>query len=108
MASSISASLSSNRCRCSSVVSISASLANHPIAGVTASVPMITKGGIESISKNLTMEYAKEGIRFTTVAPVIVDTPLQKDDPKDFLRTLYPMVSISDAHEIVDAIVFLA
>jgi NAD(P)-dependent dehydrogenase (short-subunit alcohol dehydrogenase family) len=91
-----------------SVVSITASLADHPIAGVTASVPMITKGGIESISKNLAMEYAKEGIRFNTVAPGTVDTPLHKDNPKDFLRTLSPMESISDAQEIVDAVVFLA
>jgi len=91
-----------------SVVSITASLADHPIAGVTASVPMITKGGIESISKNLAMEYAKEGIRFNTVAPGTVNTPLHKDNPKDFLRTLSPMASISDAQEIVDAVVFLA
>jgi NAD(P)-dependent dehydrogenase (short-subunit alcohol dehydrogenase family) len=91
-----------------SVVSITASLADHPIAGVTASVPLITKGGIESISKNLAMEYAKEGIRFNAVAPGTVDTPLHKDNPKDFLRTLSPMGSISDAQEIVDAVVFLA
>jgi NAD(P)-dependent dehydrogenase (short-subunit alcohol dehydrogenase family) len=91
-----------------SVVSISASLADHPIAGVRASVPMMTKGGIESISKNLAMEYAKDGIRFNTVAPGEVDTPLHKDDPKDFLRTLSPMGSISDTQEIVDAVVFLA
>lgn len=91
-----------------SVVSITASLANHPIAGITASVPMITKGGIESISKNLAMEYAKEGIRFNTVAPGVVDTPLHQDNSKDFLRTLSPMGSISDAQEIVDAVVFLA
>jgi NAD(P)-dependent dehydrogenase (short-subunit alcohol dehydrogenase family) len=91
-----------------SVVSISAFLAEHPIAGVTASVPMMTKGGIESISKNLAMEYAKEGIRFNAVAPGEVDTPLNKDNPKDFLRTLSPMGSISDAQEIVDAVVFLA
>jgi NAD(P)-dependent dehydrogenase (short-subunit alcohol dehydrogenase family) len=91
-----------------SVVSISASLADHPIAGVTASVPMMTKGGIESISKNLAMEYAKDGIRFNTVAPGEVDTPLHKDDPKDFLRTLSPMGSISGTQEIVDAVVFLA
>jgi len=91
-----------------SVVSISAFLAEHPIAGVTASVPMMTKGGIESISKNLAMEYAKEGIRFNAVAPGEVDTPLNKDTPKDFLRTLSPMGSISDAQEIVDAVVFLA
>ncbi len=91
-----------------SVVSISASLADHPIAGVTASVPMITKGGIESISKNLAMEYAKEGIRFNSVAPGEVDTPLHQDDPRDFLRTLSPMGSISNAQEIADAVVFLA
>jgi NAD(P)-dependent dehydrogenase (short-subunit alcohol dehydrogenase family) len=91
-----------------SVVSISASLADHPIAGVMTSVPMITKGGIESISKHLAMEFAKEGIRFNTVAPGEVDTPLHKDSPKDLLRTLSPMGSISDAQEIADAVVFLA
>ncbi len=91
-----------------SVVSITTSMVDHPIAGVTASVPMITKGGIESISKNLAMEYAKVGIRLNTVAPGVVDTPLHKDDPKDFLRTLSPMGSIADAQEIVDAVVFLA
>jgi len=91
-----------------SVVSITSSMVDHPIAGVTASVPMLTKGGIESISKNLAMEYAKEGIRFNTVAPGIVDTPLHKDDSKDVLRTLSPMGSISDPQEIVEAVVFLA
>jgi NAD(P)-dependent dehydrogenase (short-subunit alcohol dehydrogenase family) len=91
-----------------SVVSISASLANHTIVGVTASVPMITKGGIESISKNLAMEYAQEGIRFNSVAPGVVDTPLHQDNPKDLLRTRSSMGGISDAQEIVDAVVFLA
>src|SRR2546429_1161169 len=108
MASSISASLPSGRCRSrkrgGSVVSITASLADHPIAGVTASVAMITKGGIESISKNLAMEYAQEGIRFNSVAPGVVDTPLHQDNPKDLLRTRSPMGGISDAQEIVDAV----
>ena len=86
-----------------SVVSITTSMLDHPIAGVTASVPMMTKGGIESISKNLAMEYAKEGIRLNTVAPGVVDTPLHKDNPKDCLRTLSPMGSTADTQEIVDA-----
>ncbi|WP_420917252.1 SDR family NAD(P)-dependent oxidoreductase [Dictyobacter halimunensis] len=90
------------------VVSITASLVDHPIAEVTASVPMITKGGIDSISKNLAMEYAKEGIRFNTVAPGVVNTPLHQDDPKEFLSTLSPMGSPSDEQEIADAVVFLA
>lgn len=91
-----------------SVVSITTSMVDHPIAGVTASVPMMTKGGIEAISKNLAMEYAKEGIRFNTVAPGQVETPLHQDDPQEFLRTLSPMGSISDTQEIVDAVVFLS
>jgi len=91
-----------------SIVSITASLADHPIVGVTASVPMITKGGIEAISKNLAMEYAKEGIRFNCVAPGIVDTPMHQDAPQEFLRTVSPMGSNSDAQEIADAVVFLA
>lgn len=53
------------------------------------------------------MEYAKDGIRVNTVAPGIVDTPLHKDNPKDFLKTLSPMGTISTAQEIADAVVFL-
>jgi NAD(P)-dependent dehydrogenase (short-subunit alcohol dehydrogenase family) len=90
-----------------SIVSITTPLIDHPIAGVTASVAMMTKGGIDAISKNLAMEYARDGIRVNTVAPGVVDTPLHKDNPKDFLRTLSPMASISDVREIVDAVVFL-
>ena len=90
-----------------SIVSITTPLVDHPIAGVNASVAMLTKGGIEAVSKNIAMEYAKEGIRVNTVAPGVVDTPLHKDNPKDFLRTLSPMHSISSVQEIVDAVVFL-
>jgi NAD(P)-dependent dehydrogenase (short-subunit alcohol dehydrogenase family) len=90
-----------------SIVSITTPLIDHPIAGVTASVAMMTKGGVDAISKNLAMEYARDGIRVNTVAPGVVDTPLHKDNPKDFLKTLSPMASISDVQEIVDAVVFL-
>lgn len=90
-----------------SVVSITTPLTDHPIAGFSASVSMMTKGGINAISKNLAMEYAKEGIRFNIVAPGVVDTPLHKDNPKDFLKTLSPMAGISNVEEIADAVVFL-
>lgn len=90
-----------------SIVSITTPLIDHPIAGLTASVAMMTKGGIDAISKNLAMEYARDGIRVNTVAPGVVDTPLHKDNPKDFLRTLSPMGSISDVRDIVDAVIFL-
>jgi NAD(P)-dependent dehydrogenase (short-subunit alcohol dehydrogenase family) len=51
------------------VVSITAALADLPIAGVNASVSMITKGGLNTLIRSLAIEYAKEGIRFNAVAP---------------------------------------
>jgi NAD(P)-dependent dehydrogenase (short-subunit alcohol dehydrogenase family) len=90
-----------------SIVSIGASTADHPMAGVNASVPMITKGGIHAVSKSLAMEYARDGIRFNVVAPGIVDTPMHHGGPMEFLKKLSPMGAISDVQEIVDAVVFL-
>lgn len=90
-----------------SVVSITATIADHPLAAFTASVPMITKGGINAISRSLAMEYAKQGIRVNAVAPGVVDTPLLKDAPKDFLSTLSPLGQISAARDIAEAVFYL-
>src|SRR5580698_1188787 len=90
-----------------SVVNITSTLAGHPIAGVNSSVLMITKGGLEAVTRNLAMEYVKQGIRVNAVAPGIVDTPMHTDDPKDFLKTLQPMGGISSVKDIVDAIMYL-
>src|ERR1044071_6383416 len=62
-----------------SIVTITAALARNPIRGVTAAVPMITKGGLETITRHLAMEYAKDGIRVNAVAPGVVYTPLHRD-----------------------------
>src|SRR5258708_18794776 len=86
-----------------SVTSITASLLKNPIAGLPASVPMITKGGLDAITLSLSREYAKINIRFNAVAPGVVDTPLHKNTPRDFMKTLSPMRTISDAKDIAEA-----
>jgi NAD(P)-dependent dehydrogenase (short-subunit alcohol dehydrogenase family) len=90
-----------------SVVSISAALVDNPIAGLTASVSMITKGGLNAITRSLAMEYAKEHIRFNAVAPGVVDSPLHAEDSKDSLKTLSPMGTISTVEDIASAVVYL-
>ena len=90
-----------------SVVNITASLADQPIAGVTASVSMITKGGLNAVIRSLAIEYAKEGIRFNAVAPGVVSTPLHKDDSMDFLKTLNPMGKVAEVKDIVEAVLYL-
>jgi NAD(P)-dependent dehydrogenase (short-subunit alcohol dehydrogenase family) len=90
-----------------SVTSVTASLAQHPIAGLPASVSMLTKGGLNALTLSLANEYAKSNIRFNAVAPGAVDTPIVKGIAKDFLKTLSPMGAISDANDIADAVIYL-
>jgi NAD(P)-dependent dehydrogenase (short-subunit alcohol dehydrogenase family) len=91
-----------------SIVTVTAALARNPIRGVTASVPMITKGGLETITRHLAMEYAKDGIRVNAVAPGVVDTPLHRDTPRDLMQSLSPMGNVSTVKEVVDAVMYLS
>ena len=90
------------------VVSITAALADQPVAGVNASVSMITKGGLNTVTRSLAIEYAKEGIRFNAVAPGVVDTPLQKNAPKKSLAARQPMKTITEVKDIVEAVLYLS
>jgi NAD(P)-dependent dehydrogenase (short-subunit alcohol dehydrogenase family) len=90
------------------VVTISASSVDQPIAGVNGSVSMITKGGLNAITRSLAIEYSREGIRFNIVAPGIVDTPMHKDEPKDALKGLQPMGKIGSVKDVVDAVLYLS
>jgi NAD(P)-dependent dehydrogenase (short-subunit alcohol dehydrogenase family) len=90
-----------------SIVSISSSIVDHPLEVFTASFPMITKGGIDAVSRSLAMEYAKAGIRVNVVAPGIVDTPMHEKNPKDFLKTLSPLRQIAASKDIAEAVLYL-
>jgi len=87
------------------VVSITAALADRPIAGVNGSVSMITKGGLNSATQNLAIEYADDGIRFNAVAPGEVDTPMHQNDPNE--STLQPTMRKATVKDIVDAVLYL-
>ncbi len=86
-----------------SVTTITASLADNPIAGLPASIPMITKGGLESVTRSLASEYAKDHIRFNAVSPGVVDTPLHTD-----VKARSPMGTFSDSKDIATAVIYLA
>ena len=87
------------------VVSITAALADRPIAGVNGSISMITKGGLNSATQNLAIEYARDGIRFNAVAPGEVDTPMHQNDPKD--STSQPAIKKATVKDVVDAVLYL-
>jgi NAD(P)-dependent dehydrogenase (short-subunit alcohol dehydrogenase family) len=89
------------------VVTITTSLADQPISGVPAAIPILTKAGLNGVTKALAIEHAAEGIRVNAVAPGIIDTPLHKPETHETLKSLHPIARLGSVAEIVDAVMFL-
>lgn len=90
-----------------SIVTITAALASNPVRGVNASVSMFTKGGLETLTQHLAMEYAKDGIRVNAVAPGVVYTPLHQDSPREVMERQSPMGRPSTVEDITNAVMYL-
>jgi NAD(P)-dependent dehydrogenase (short-subunit alcohol dehydrogenase family) len=89
------------------VVSISTVLTDQPLAGAPISLPVLTKSTIPAFSRALAMEYVADGIRFNTVSPGVVDTPMHANDDHEFLKKLHPIPRLVQISEIVDAVLYL-
>lgn len=89
------------------IVSITTSLTDHAIAGVPAALANLTKGGINSATKALAVEYATQGIRVNAVSPGIIKTPMHTPQTHEFLAGLHPVKRMGEIKDIVDAVLFL-
>ena len=90
-----------------SIINLSASLVDQPIAGVEAAVQIMVKGALNAVTRALAIEYAKDGIRVNTIAPGVINTPMHKPETHDFLKGLQPVGRIGEVKEVVDAALFL-
>jgi NAD(P)-dependent dehydrogenase (short-subunit alcohol dehydrogenase family) len=89
------------------VVSISTVLTDQPLAGAPASLPVLTKSTLPAVSRALAMEYVADGIRFNTISPGVVDTPMHANDDHEALKKLSPALRLVQISEIVDALLYL-
>jgi NAD(P)-dependent dehydrogenase (short-subunit alcohol dehydrogenase family) len=89
------------------IVSISTVLTDQPLAGAPISLPVITKSTIPAFSRALAMEYVADGIRFNTISPGVVDTPMHANDDHEMLKKLHPIPRLVQISEIVDALLYL-
>ena len=90
-----------------SIINISTTLVDQPIAGVSAAVQIMVKGGLNAVTRALAMEYALDGIRVNTVAPGVINTPMHAQETHDSLKDLHPARRMGEVKEIVDAVLFL-
>src|SRR5437870_11628309 len=90
-----------------SIINVSTTLVDQPIAGVGAAAQMMVTGALNAVTRALALEYAKEGIRVNTIAPRVINTPMHKPETHDFLKGLHPLGRIGEIKEVVDAALFL-
>jgi NAD(P)-dependent dehydrogenase (short-subunit alcohol dehydrogenase family) len=88
------------------IVQITSSNAEHAIGG-NGSMASLTKGGLESVTKALATEYAKQGIRSNAVSPGVINTPMHSAETHEFLGSLHPVGHIGEVSDIVDAVIYL-
>jgi NAD(P)-dependent dehydrogenase (short-subunit alcohol dehydrogenase family) len=89
------------------IVSITTSLADHPNSRVPTALANLTKGGINSATKALAIEYATRNIRVNAVSPGVIKTPMHPPETHDFLAALHPMQRLGEIRDVVDAVLFL-
>lgn len=85
------------------VINIGTPLVNHGLGGWPASAPVSSKGAIHALTIQLAAEFGKQNIRFNTVAPGVIRTPMHGDkaDQNAGLHLLNRVGEIEDVAEMV-------
>jgi NAD(P)-dependent dehydrogenase (short-subunit alcohol dehydrogenase family) len=89
------------------IVSITTSLTDQPTRAVPSVLANLTKGGINSATKALAIEYATRGIRVNAVSPGIIRTPMHAAETHAFLSALHPVNHMGEIKDIVEAVLYL-
>jgi NAD(P)-dependent dehydrogenase (short-subunit alcohol dehydrogenase family) len=89
------------------VVQVTTSLVDHSNSNVPSVLASLTKGELQSATKSLAIEYAKQGVRVNAVAPGIFQTPLHDPETCDGLAGLHPVGRMGANSDIVDGVLHL-
>ena len=89
------------------IVSITAAIADQPLAALPAALAALTKGGLATVTRSLAIEYATRGIRVNAVAPGVVDTSLLPPEMRGMLTAMQPFGRMGETHDIVGAVLYL-
>lgn len=88
-----------------SIINIGTVLVDHAIAGFPASAPVISKGGVHALTRQLAAEFGKDNIKVNTIAPGIIRSPLQGKigvENADGLAGLHLLNRIGETSDIAE------
>jgi NAD(P)-dependent dehydrogenase (short-subunit alcohol dehydrogenase family) len=89
------------------ILNITSSIVDQPVAGLMGSLINLTKGGLESVTRALAIEFARDGVRFNSISPGVVNTPMHQPEAHEFLKQLSPFHRLAEVAEVVDLVQFL-
>ena len=89
------------------VVNISAVLADQPSGAAPALLAVLSKSPMPAVSKALALEYAANNIRFNTVSPGNINTPMHAKDNHAALAKFHPLARMGEISDILDAVTYL-
>jgi NAD(P)-dependent dehydrogenase (short-subunit alcohol dehydrogenase family) len=89
------------------IVNVTTSLVDNANSSVPSVLASLTKGGLQSATKSLAIEYAKRGIRVNAVSPGVIKTPMNRPETHEALARLHPMGRMGEIADIVGAILYL-
>jgi NAD(P)-dependent dehydrogenase (short-subunit alcohol dehydrogenase family) len=89
------------------IVQVTTSLVDHANSSVNSALASLTKGGLQSVTKALAIEYAARGIRANAVSLGIIKTPMHSEGSYEFLGALHPVGRMGEVGDVVDAVTYL-
>ncbi|RAG82167.1 3-oxoacyl-ACP reductase [Streptacidiphilus pinicola] len=89
------------------IVQVTTSLVDHASSDVPSVLASLTKGGLQSATKSLAIEYAGRGIRSNAVALGIVKTPMHPESSYSALAAMHPLGRMGEVDDVVEAVLYL-
>ncbi len=89
------------------LVNVSTSLVDNANSAVPSALASLTKGGLNAVTRELAIEYAKHGIRCNAVALGDIRTPMHAISTYEGLAKMHPLGRIGDIDDVVDAVLYL-
>ncbi len=107
------------KARQGSIINVSSYFARRMLSARPSSAYSLSKGAIESFTKELAFEAGPHGVRVNAIAPGTVRTPLmlsnlasmpeqQRARLMEMVKTIYPLGRLGNPEDIAGAAVFLA
>ncbi|MDX1371560.1 MAG: SDR family oxidoreductase [Nitrososphaeraceae archaeon] len=94
------------------IVNISSTLGTKAIPGVPLSIYGLTKGGLISFTKHISVEYGKYGIRCNCIVPSAIRSPylepyMSDENARKTLESSFPLGRIGDPIDVSNAVLYL-